>query len=281
MYNDVKKVRDIISEINNNDKQVAQILETKINDVDKAILKIYEKYKNGGRIIYVAAGTSGRIALLDAMDMSTTFGVEDDRFITLMAGGNDALYISKDGEEDRTEIAEEYLRKIKLNSRDVVIGLSASGRTPYVRSAIAYANSIDCLTIIIANKLNCEISNIAKTSIEVDLGEEFISGSSRMKAATCQKLILNMISTTLMILDGNVYRNMMVNVKPKNQKIYNRCVEMIVEITKCTRDVAEQSFEKSSNVKVSCVSIIKKISIEKSKELLSHEKNLEEILKNE
>lgn len=249
---DTMNTIDMLHIINNEDKKVAEAVKKVIPEVAKLIDCIYEKMIKGGRVVYIGAGTSGRLGVLDASECPPTFGVDPSLIQGMIAGGKDALIKAKEGAEDDMELAKNDLKNISLSSKDTVIGLAASGRTPYVIGGLDYANDIGALTGAISCVHNADISKHSKFKMEAVVGPEVVTGSTRMKAGTAQKLILNMISTSLMIKYGKVYQNLMVDVQPTNEKLVERAKRIIQFSTECTYEEAEEYLKKSgSNVKIS------------------------------
>lgn len=277
---DTKSTKEICEIINNEDQTVANAVSKELDDISKVIDMVVESFKDGGRLIYVGAGTSGRIGLIDAVECRPTFSCDDEMVQCVMAGGKDAFVRAKEGAEDDKEQAVIDLKNIKLNKKDILIGIAASGRTPYVISAIEYADSIGCNTASIATVKNSKIGGIAKQKIEVETGAEVISGSTRMKAGTAQKMICNMISSASMIKMGKVYDNLMVDVSVTNEKLLKRACNIIAEITKADEDVCLEKMNKYKSVKKSVLSILLNIDDEKKIEKLLQENdnNLRKII---
>lgn len=277
---DTKSTKEICEIINNEDQTVANAVSKELDDISKVIDMVVESFKDGGRLIYVGAGTSGRIGLIDAVECRPTFSCDDEMVQCVMAGGKDAFVRAKEGAEDDKEQAVIDLKNIKLNKKDILIGIAASGRTPYVISAIEYADSIGCNTASIATVKNSKIGGIAKRKIEVETGAEVISGSTRMKAGTAQKMICNMISSASMIKMGKVYDNLMVDVSVTNEKLLKRACNIIAEITKADEDVCLEKMNKYKSVKKSVLSILLNIDDEKKIEKLLQENdnNLRKII---
>ena len=277
---DTKSTKEICEIINNEDQTVANAISKELDDISKVIDMVVESFKDGGRLIYVGAGTSGRIGLIDAVECRPTFSCDDEMVQCVMAGGKDAFVRAKEGAEDDKEQAIIDLKNIKLNKKDILIGIAASGRTPYVISAIEYADSIGCNTASIATVKNSKIGGIAKQKIEVETGAEVISGSTRMKAGTAQKMICNMISSASMIKMGKVYDNLMVDVSVTNEKLLKRACNIIAEITKADEDVCLEKMNKYKSVKKSVLSILLNIDDEKKIEKLLQENdnNLRKII---
>lgn len=242
---DSLNTREIVNLINNEDKTVAYSVEKELLDIENAIDIMFECLKSGGRIIYVGAGTSGRLGVLDASECPPTYGVDDTVIQAIIAGGNEAILKAKEGAEDSKLLAIDDLKAKFLNKNDCVVGIAASGRTPYVISALEYANEIGAKTVSIACVKNSEIGQVAQKAIEVVVGAEVVTGSTRMKAGTAQKLVLNMISTTLMIKSGKVYKNLMVDLKATNKKLEERARRIVMQATGVSREIAINYLEKS------------------------------------
>ncbi|NFR85319.1 MULTISPECIES: N-acetylmuramic acid 6-phosphate etherase [unclassified Clostridium] len=256
---DIMSTCEIIKTINSEDKKIAYAIEKVIPEIEKLIDATYEKMLFGGRVIYIGAGTSGRLGVLDASECPPTYGVDASLVQGIIAGGYGALLKAKEGAEDSLTLAKEDLKEIKLNSHDTVIGLAASGRTPYVIGGLDYANEIGALTGAISCVNNAQISQHAKYFIEAIVGAELITGSTRMKAGTAQKMILNMISTSLMIKKGKVYHNLMVDVQPTNKKLIERSKNIIAECTNSSVEEAEKALIDSGNqVKVAILMLLTK-----------------------
>lgn len=248
---DTMNTMNILDVINKEDKTVAFAVEKALPDIALLIDAIYPRMIEGGRVIYIGAGTSGRLGVLDASECPPTFGVDSSLIQGLIAGGFGALLKAKEGAEDDLALARHELQKISLTSNDTVIGLAASGRTPYVIGGLDYANEVGAYTGAVSCVHNAEISEHAQAKIEAVVGPEVITGSTRMKAGTAQKMILNMISTSLMIKYGKVYKNLMVDVQPTNEKLVERAKRIIISSSGCSYDEAADFLEQSgSNVKI-------------------------------
>lgn len=200
---------------------------------------IVEKLKSGGRLIYIGAGTSGRIGILDASECPPTYGTDPELVQALIAGGKEAVVKPQEGAEDDREVGVTDLSSISFNKNDVLVGIAASGRTPYVLGAVEYALKLGAVTIGICNNPDSELSKLCKISICALTGPEAVTGSTRMKAGTSQKLVLNMISTGVMIKYGKVYENLMVDVKASNGKLIKRCKSIVMEATGVSAEEAE------------------------------------------
>lgn len=248
---DTLETIEMLRLINQEDKLVPEVIEGCLPKIAQLVDACFERLQKGGRVFYVGAGTSGRLGVLDASECPPTYGVPYNMFIGLIAGGFEALVTAKEGAEDSMELAEQDLINSRVSSRDTVIGLAASGRTPYVIGALKYASSIGALTGSISCVSNAKLSEVSDVAIEAVTGPEVVTGSTRMKAGTAQKLILNMISTSLMIKYGKVYQNLMVDVQATNQKLVERSKRIISEATGCSYEEAASYFEKSEhNVKL-------------------------------
>lgn len=233
------------------------------------IEQVVKSLKNGGRLFYFGAGTSGRLGILDAAECVPTFSTDPELVQGIIAGGESAMTVAVEGAEDSTTLAEEDFRERGLTDKDIVIGISASGRTPYVIGGLKYAAEVGATTASISCNENAEISTFASFPIEVTAGPEILTGSTRLKSGTLQKLILNMISTISMVHLGKVYGNLMVDVKPTNEKLVERAKNIIVEATGCTKEEATHYFEDSDEqVKLAIIRILTKTSKEEGLALL-------------
>ncbi|NLW40124.1 MAG: N-acetylmuramic acid 6-phosphate etherase [Tissierellia bacterium] len=266
---DRKPISEILEIMNNEDKLVAYAVEKEIPNIEKAVKKIIESFKRDGRMIYIGAGTSGRLGILDASECPPTFSTDEDQVIGLIAGGLDAMTVAIEGAEDKKEAGKEDLKNINLTENDVVVGLTANGNTPYVIGAIEYANSIGATTVGVTCNEGSKISEIADIAITPIVGPEVIAGSTRLKAGTAQKMVLNMLSTASMIGMGKVYSNLMVDVNPTNSKLIDRAKRIIMEATGVEKKEAEKYLEMSQNKpKVAIVMIKKDCSYEEALKLL-------------
>lgn len=231
---------DMVRLINEEDKKVALAVEQVLPEIAQAVDLIAAQIKRGGRLFYIGAGTSGRLGILDASECPPTYGVDFGLVVGLIAGGDGAIRKAVEGAEDRPELGASDLKAHNFNTQDVLVGLAASGRTPYVIGGLAYANSLGAHTIAIACTPNSEIGRLAEIAIEPLPGPEVVTGSTRMKAGTAQKLVLNMLSTGAMIKIGKVYGNLMVDVQASNQKLVERCKRIVCEATGIERCRAEE-----------------------------------------
>lgn len=254
---DEMSISTALEKMNKEDKKVAEAVEKALPMIEPVIEKTIESFNQGGRLIYLGAGTSGRLGVLDAAECVPTFGVEASMVVGLIAGGEKAMTLAVEGAEDDLELGKQDLIDLQLTKNDMVIGIAASGRTPYVIGALDYAKSIGAHTGSLACNMNAEISQHAEFPIEVDCGAEFLTGSTRLKSGTAQKLILNMISTIAMIGIGKVYNNLMVDVRPTNEKLVERSKRIIMQATECDYHTAEKTFiQAEEDVKLAIVMIL-------------------------
>ena len=260
---------DLLKLFNDGDKSVAEEVAKVLPKVAEAINEITMRMELGGRLIYVGAGTSGRLGVLDASECIPTFSLEDGLVIGIIAGGDTALRTGIEGAEDIPEGAIEDLNKMNLSKKDSLVGIAASGRTPYVIGALKYAKEIGAASIALSCNLNSELSKYADIAIEVDTGAEILAGSTRLKAGTAQKLVLNMISTVSMIKLGKTYGNLMVDLQVSNIKLRDRAIRIIQAATSCDFKRAQEALQESKDqVKVAIVMILLDSSAEKALELL-------------
>lgn len=259
---------EIITIMNEEDYSVVEAVGKALQDIEACIKIVVERQKKGGRLIYIGAGTSGRLGILDAVECVPTFSTNDE-VIGIIAGGNKAFVRAVEGAEDSKELAQEDLSHVNLNENDVVVAITASGRTPYAIGALDYANKMNAFTVGISCNKDAELSGHANLAIEVDVGPEVLTGSTRLKAGTAQKMILNMISTASMVGIGKVYKNLMVDMKPTNLKLKERSIGIVVESTGCKRNEAEKALLMAHNsIKAAIVIILADIDYEEAKERL-------------
>lgn len=264
---------EIVRLMNSEDKKVPTAIEKELPKIAKAIDLIAEKIEKGGRLVYIGAGTSGRLGILDATECPPTYGVSKEMVQGIIAGGYDAVFSSKEGAEDSKKSAINDLNAIKFSDKDVLVGIAASGRTPYVIGALEYANQFKALTIAISCNYNSEISKISKIAIEAVVGPEVVTGSTRLKAGTAQKLILNMISTGVMIKLGKVYENLMVDVRSSNQKLEYRAKHIVCEATGVSVSDAEKFLKTTEfDVKLAIFMILSGLKKDEAKEKLEENK---------
>ncbi|PEL12314.1 N-acetylmuramic acid 6-phosphate etherase [Bacillus sp. AFS017336] len=254
---DQLSVDEFLQIMNEEDQKVALAVKEEIPMISKVVQLVVEAFRNGGRLIYTGAGTSGRIGLLDAVECPPTFGTDPSEVVGLIAGGERAFIKAVEGAEDSEELGKEDLQSISLTKNDIVIGIAASGRTPYVIGALKYANEIGAKTVAVACNKESKIGEVAIHKIEVDNGPEVLTGSTRLKAGTSQKLICNMISTASMIGIGKVYKNLMVDLQLTNIKLVDRAKRIIVEATGCDYETASHYLVKAHNqTKIAIVMIL-------------------------
>lgn len=242
---DQMSVVELLQVMNAEDRKVPEAIAQVIPEIASAVELVVEALRNGGRLIYLGAGTSGRLGVLDAAECPPTFGVPPDLVLGVLAGGNKAMFQAVEGAEDCAKLAVCDLVRVKLKPQDVVVGITASGRTPYVIAGLAHARRVGALTVSIACNSNAAVSSQAQVAIELDNGPEVLTGSTRLKAGTSQKLVLNMISTAAMVRLGKVYGNLMVDVQPTNEKLVDRAVRIVAEATGCGNLEAERALSES------------------------------------
>lgn len=235
-----KSVRELLTEINQEDHKVADAVQKTIPQIERLVIGIVERMKKGGRIFYMGAGTSGRLGVLDASEIPPTFGMSPGWIIGLIAGGDVALRNAVENAEDDTAQGWKDLQEYKVSPLDTVIGIAASGTTPYVIGALRDARANGCLTAAITSNPGAPVSEVAEIAIEMVVGPEYITGSSRMKSGTGQKMICNMISTSVMIQMGRVKGNKMVNMQLTNQKLVDRGTRWLVDELKLPYDDAKR-----------------------------------------
>lgn len=250
-YNHLDKmtVLELLTNINKEDQTVAFAVEKSLNQIEKLTHKIVEKLKNGGRLFYIGAGTSGRLGIVDASECPPTFGVPHELVVGLIAGGDVAIRKAVEFAEDSTLQGWQDLQNHSISEKDIVIGLAASGTTPYVIAALKKCNENNILTGCITCNKNSPLASVSKLPIEVVVGPEFVTGSSRMKAGTAQKLILNMISTTAMILIGKIKDNKMVDMQLSNHKLVKRGEKMLVDELNIDQKTARKLLENFGSVR--------------------------------
>ena len=254
---DTLETRELLQRINEEDAQVPAAVATQIPAIAQAVDAIVERIRAGGRLIYIGAGTSGRLGVLDASECPPTFSTPPGLVVGLIAGGDRALRHAVEAVEDDPEAGAAALREIGLTANDAVVGIAASGRTPFVLGAVAWANEVGALTIGICNTEGAALANVVRIPIVVVTGPEVITGSTRLKAGTAQKLVLNMLSTATMVRLGKTYGNLMVDVQPTNQKLRARAVRIVREATGIDEQEAVRALERAGGeVKTAIVSIL-------------------------
>ncbi len=254
---DIISTEQVLNKINNEDQKVALAVKEAIPAIAQTVDAIVEAFRKDGRLIYIGAGTSGRLGILDAVECPPTYSVPDDMVIGLIAGGDRAIYKAVEGAEDSEELGVEDLKKIELTSNDVVVGIAASGRTPYVAAGLEYAKTLGCKTGSVTCNPGALISEIADYAMCAVVGPEAVTGSTRMKSGTAQKLILNMLTTASMVRSGKVYQNLMVDVNASNEKLYARASRIVMQATQCTHEQAKTALEASDyNAKLAILMIL-------------------------
>lgn len=270
---DLVGTEEILRMMNNEEKLVPLAVEKEIPNIKDAVNIIIEALKNDGRLIYVGAGTSGRLGVVDASECPPTFGTDPNMIIGIIAGGKEAMFVAQEGAEDNPQGAIDDLNKLELSEKDVVVGIAASGRTPYVKSAVNYAKSVGCSTIMISTS---ERNKVLEMGIDADVlicpnvGPEVIAGSTRMKSGTAQKLVLNMLTTSTMVRLGKTYKNIMVDLQQTNKKLVERSKNIIMKICNVDYEQATSLLEKSKGkVKNAIVMQLLNIDYDQSVKVLS------------
>ncbi|WOP20293.1 N-acetylmuramic acid 6-phosphate etherase [Raineyella sp. LH-20] len=254
---DTMSIHEFLTVMNDEDHRVPDAVRAAIPAIERAVREISGRLRAGGRLIYLGAGTSGRLGVLDAAECPPTFGTDPRLVIGLIAGGTPALTTAIEGAEDSAQLAADDLTAIDLSAADAVVGIAASGRTPYVIGGLDHARSLGAATVSIACNPGAAVSRHAEVAIEVDNGPEVLTGSTRLKAGTSQKLVLNMISTATMVQLGKVYGNLMVDVRPTNEKLLDRALRIIVDATGCDRATAQAAFQEADgHAKTAIVAIL-------------------------
>ena len=260
---DLMSSDEIVAVINSEDRLVPEAVGTTLPQIARAIDAIVTAFHAGGRLIYIGAGTSGRLGVLDASECPPTFGVPADMVVGLIAGGPDAIIQAQEGAEDRSDAGAGDLRAINLASRDVVVGIAVSGRTPYVIGALDYAKSVGAATVALTCNPTSAIAQMAGISIAPVVGPEVLTGSTRLKSGTAQKLVLNMLSTASMIRIGKSYQNLMVDMIASNKKLVGRAIRIVMQATECAEAQAEDALKRAGNdVKLAIVTILTGQSVE-------------------
>lgn len=256
---DLLKTKEMLKLINEEDKKVAFAVEKAIDQITLVVDEITNVFENGGRLVYLGAGTSGRIGVLDASECPPTFGVPESMVVGLIAGGDYALRHAVENVEDSRQDAINDLKNINFNKNDILVGIAASGRTPYVLAGLKYANELGAITACITTSENSPIVREAKLPIEAVTGPEALTGSTRMKSGTAQKLIANMLTTASMIKIGKVYENLMVDVQMTNEKLISRAKKIIMDATGVDKQTAQEHLDKYQSVKHSIFAIMSNI----------------------
>jgi len=247
----------LVQRLNQQDKQVPEAVEKVLPEVAAAVDKITEAFQKGARLIYIGAGTSGRLGVLDASECPPTFGVPCSMVVGLIAGGKQAMFSAVEGAEDSETMGIDDLKGINFCADDVLVGIAASGRTPYVIAALDYANKLGATTVALSCNPDSPIAELASIAISPVVGPEALTGSTRLKSGTAQKFVLNMLTTASMIRLGKSYQNLMVDVKASNEKLTARAVRIVMQATDCSAAEARNSLSESDfDVKLSILMIL-------------------------
>ena len=281
MHVDSLSALEIVQLMNEEDKQVPLAIEKCLPQIAQAVERIVAAFQQGGRLVYIGAGTSGRLGVLDASECPPTFGVSPEMVKGIIAGGERALRHPIEGAEDSKEQAVIDLQTIQFSSKDVLVGIAASGRTPYVIGALEYAKSLGSATVSIASNPNSAMANIVDIAIDTVVGPEVLTGSSRLKSGTAQKLVLNMLTTASMILMGKCYQNLMVDVQASNEKLKARAIRIVTQATDCDKALAEETLKQADqNAKLAIMMILSGLDRAQAEALLEkHQGKLQLALK--
>ena len=272
---------EIVQLMNEEDKQVPLAIEKCLPQIAQAVERIVAAFQQGGRLVYIGAGTSGRLGVLDASECPPTFGVSPEMVKGIIAGGERALRHPIEGAEDSKTHAVVDLQTIQFSSQDVLVGIAASGRTPYVIGALEYAKSLGSVTVSIASNPNSAMANIVDIAIDTVVGPEVLTGSSRLKSGTAQKLVLNMLTTASMILMGKCYQNLMVDVQASNEKLKASAIRIVMQATDCDKALAEETLKQADqNAKLAIMMILSGLDRAQAETLLDkHQGKLQLALK--
>lgn len=272
---------EIVRLMNEEDKQVPVAIEKCLPQIAQAVECIIAAFQQGGRLVYIGAGTSGRLGVLDASECPPTFGVSPEMVKGIIAGGERALRHPIEGAEDSKAQAVVDLQTIQFSSKDVLVGIAASGRTPYVIGALEYAKSLGSVTVSISSNPNSAMANIVDIAIDTVVGPEVLTGSSRLKSGTAQKLVLNMLTTASMILMGKCYQNLMVDVQASNEKLKARAIRIVMQATDCDKALAEEILKQADqNAKLAIMMILSGLDRAQAEALLEkHQGKLQLALK--
>ncbi|MEJ2762719.1 N-acetylmuramic acid 6-phosphate etherase [Photobacterium sp. MCCC 1A19761] len=254
---DLLPALEIVKRMNQQDQQVPLAVEKVLPEIAQAVDQITAAFERGGRLVYMGAGTSGRLGVLDASECPPTFGVSDQMVLGLIAGGPEAILKAKEGAEDSLALGVADLKSIQFSAQDVLVGIAASGRTPYVIGGLKYANEIGATTVSLSCNPDSAIAEIAQIAISPVVGPEALTGSTRLKSGTAQKLVLNMLTTASMIRLGKSYQNLMVDVKATNEKLVARAVRIVMQATDCDQALAAATLAQTANdVKLAILMIL-------------------------
>ena len=281
MHVDSLSALEIVQLMNQEDKQVPLAIEKCLPQIAQAVECVVAAFQQGGRLVYIGAGTSGRLGVLDASECPPTFGVSPEMVKGIIAGGERALRHPIEGAEDSKAQAVIDLQAIQFSSKDVLVGIAASGRTPYVLGALEYAKRLGSVTVSIASNPNSVMANIVDIAIDTVVGSEVLTGSSRLKSGTAQKLVLNMLTTASMILMGKCYQNLMVDVQASNEKLKARAIRIVMQATDCDKALAEETLKQAEqNAKLAIMMILSGLDRAQAEALLEkHQGKLQLALK--
>lgn len=281
MHVDSLSALEIVQLMNDEDKQVPLAIEKCLPQIAQVVECIVSAFQQGGRLVYIGAGTSGRLGVLDASECPPTFGVSPEMVKGIIAGGERALRHPIEGAEDSKAQAVVDLQTIEFSSKDVLVGIAASGRTPYVIGALEYAKSLGSVTVSIESNPNSAMANIVDIAIDTVVGPEVLTGSSRLKSGTAQKLVLNMLTTASMILMGKCYQNLMVDVQASNEKLKARAIRIVMQATDCDKALAEETLKQADqNAKLAIMMILSGLDRAQAEALLEkHQGKLQLALK--
>ncbi|EGT3591456.1 N-acetylmuramic acid 6-phosphate etherase [Proteus mirabilis] len=272
---DTLSTLEMLKVINNEDKKVPFAVEATLPHIARLVDKVVTAFSQGGRLIYCGAGTSGRLGILDASECPPTYGTPHDMVIGLIAGGHKAILQAVENAEDNVQLGAEDLHQLNFNAKDVLVGIAASGRTPYVIGALEYARSLGAVTGAISCNPDSPIAQRADIAITPIVGPEVVTGSSRMKAGTAQKLVLNMITTGAMIKMGKVFGNLMVDVEATNAKLIERQIRIVMQATECDRATAEQALAQCQrHCKTAILMILAGVNAQQATQLLAQNKGV-------
>lgn len=257
MQLDAMTINEVLRIMNEEDASVAESIKKELASIEKVVQAVIEAFEQDGRLIYMGAGTSGRVGVIDAVECPPTFGTNPAQVVGLIAGGERAFVKAVEGAEDSRELGVKDLKELDLSEKDIVIGLAASGRTPYVIAGLEYANEIGCITACITCNKDSEVGKTARLPIEILTGPEVLTGSTRLKAGTAQKMVCNMITTTSMVGVGKVYKNLMVDVQQTNKKLVVRAENIVMQATDVDRETAQKKLaDADGHVKLAITMIL-------------------------
>ena len=266
---DLLPAEEILQKINQADRDVPPAVAQEIPQIARAVDAAVTAFKSGARLIYMGAGTSGRLGILDAVECPPTYGVSENMVVALIAGGSEAVYRAQEGAEDNPDLGAADLQNINLCDKDVVVGIAASGRTPYVIGGLRYARALGCTTVALSCNKTAAIAHEADIAILPEVGPEVLTGSTRMKAGTAQKLVLNMLTTASMLRLGKSFYNLMVDVKATNEKLVTRTRRIVMEATGVELDVADRVLQSCEhNAKLAIMMILSGLEREPAEQAL-------------